>query len=59
MTAVDNIVAYREGQGEAPIGPQPEFFAFMGSDSAFLVLSAARNSGKSNNSKEAFSPLTH
>ncbi|KQY99418.1 hypothetical protein ASD45_00340 [Pseudolabrys sp. Root1462] len=41
MTAVDNIVAYREGQGEAPIGVQPEFFAFMGSDSGFLRLVAA------------------
>src|ERR1700730_5456659 len=38
MTGVDNIVAYVEGQGQAPIGPQPEFFAFMGSDSAFLSL---------------------
>src|SRR4029077_6525141 len=38
MTAVDNIVAYVEGQGEAPIGPQPEFFAFMGSDTGFLNL---------------------
>ncbi len=38
MTAVDNIVAYVEGQGEAPIGPQPDFFAFMGSDSGFLNL---------------------
>ena len=38
MTGVDNIVAYVEGQGEAPIGAQPEFFAFMGSDSAFLSL---------------------
>lgn len=38
MTAVDNIVAYVEGQGEAPIGAQPEFFAFMGSDSGFLRL---------------------
>lgn len=38
ITAVDNIVAYVEGQGEAPIGPQPEFFAFMGSDSGFLNL---------------------
>ena len=36
MTAVDNVVAYVEGQGEAPIGPQPEFFAFMASDSGFL-----------------------
>ncbi len=41
MTAVDNIVAYVEGQGEAPIGPQPEFFAFMGSDSGFLSLVVA------------------
>jgi ABC-type nitrate/sulfonate/bicarbonate transport system substrate-binding protein len=41
MTAVDNIVAYVEGQGEAPIGPQPEFFAFMGSDSGFLNLIAS------------------
>jgi ABC-type nitrate/sulfonate/bicarbonate transport system substrate-binding protein len=38
MTAVDNIVAYVEGQGEAPIGPQPDFMAFMASDSGFLSL---------------------
>jgi ABC-type nitrate/sulfonate/bicarbonate transport system substrate-binding protein len=38
MTAVDNIVAYVEGQGEAPIGPQPDFVAVMGSDSGFLSL---------------------
>src|ERR1700693_4813274 len=38
ITAVDNIVAYVEGQGEAPIGPQPDFLAFMGSDSGFLSL---------------------
>ncbi len=41
MTAVDNIVAYVEGQGEAPIGPQPDFFAFLGSDSGFLSLVAS------------------
>lgn len=41
ITAVDNIVAYVEGQGEAPIGSQPEFFAFMGSDSGFLSLVVA------------------
>jgi ABC-type nitrate/sulfonate/bicarbonate transport system substrate-binding protein len=40
MTGIDNVVAYVEGQGEAPIGPQPEFFAFMGSDTAFLNLIA-------------------
>jgi hypothetical protein len=41
MTAVDNIVAYVEGQGEAPIGAQPDFFAFMGSDNGFLSLVTA------------------
>ncbi len=40
MTAVDNVVAYVEGQGEAPIGAQPDFFAFLGSDSGFLSLVA-------------------
>ena len=38
MTAVDNIVAYVEGQGEAAIGPQSDFMAVMGSDSGFLSL---------------------
>ena len=38
MTAFDNVVAYVEGQGEAPIGEQPEFFAFLGSDNSFLSL---------------------
>src|SRR5215470_2484689 len=38
MTAFDNIVAYVEGEGEAPIGAQPEFFAFLGSDDSFLSL---------------------
>ena len=45
MTAVDNIVAYVEGQGEAPIGPQPEFFAFVGSDTGFLSLVAGGGIG--------------
>jgi ABC-type nitrate/sulfonate/bicarbonate transport system substrate-binding protein len=40
MTGFDNIVAYVEGQGEAPIGAQPEFFAFLGSDNSFLSLAA-------------------
>jgi ABC-type nitrate/sulfonate/bicarbonate transport system substrate-binding protein len=41
MTAFDNIVAYVEGDGEAPIGSQPDFFAFLGSDDSFLSLVAA------------------
>ena len=40
MTAIDNIVAYVEGEGEAPIGAQPDFVAVMGSDSSFLSLVA-------------------
>jgi ABC-type nitrate/sulfonate/bicarbonate transport system substrate-binding protein len=43
MTAIDNIVAYVEGEGEAPIGPQPDFVAVMGSDSSFLSLVGAPN----------------
>jgi ABC-type nitrate/sulfonate/bicarbonate transport system substrate-binding protein len=38
MTALDNVVAYQEGQNEAPIGPNPDLFAFFGSDNAFLSL---------------------
>ena len=36
MTAFDNVVAYQEGQGEAEIPPNPDLFAFMGSDNGFL-----------------------
>jgi ABC-type nitrate/sulfonate/bicarbonate transport system substrate-binding protein len=46
MTGVDNIVAYVEGQGEAPIGPQPDFVAVMGSDSSFLNLVASPSISK-------------
>lgn len=37
MTAIDNVVAYREGQGEARIDG-PDLFAFMGGDHGFLRL---------------------
>ncbi len=40
MTAIDNVVAYDEGQGEAPIGPDPQLVAVLGSDDAFLSLVA-------------------
>ena len=40
ITGFDNVVAYVEGQGEAPIGAQPQFFGFMGSDDSFLALVA-------------------
>src|SRR5215204_1790167 len=32
MTAFDNVVAYMEGQGEAPVSGEPDLAAFMGAD---------------------------
>ncbi|HKC45802.1 MAG TPA: ABC transporter substrate-binding protein, partial [Burkholderiales bacterium] len=37
MTAIDNLIAYREGQGEAKI-EGPDLIAFMGADTGFLRL---------------------
>ncbi|HET6436726.1 MAG TPA: ABC transporter substrate-binding protein [Anaeromyxobacter sp.] len=41
MTAVDNVVAYSEGQGEAPVSAKPDLFAFMGGDNGLLSLAVA------------------
>jgi ABC-type nitrate/sulfonate/bicarbonate transport system substrate-binding protein len=38
MTAIDNVIAYQEGQGEAPVAAAPDLFAFMGGDHGFLRL---------------------
>lgn len=38
MTAIDNVIAYQEGQGEAKIPANPDMFVFMGGDSGFLSL---------------------
>lgn len=38
MTAVDNVVAYSEGQGAAPTQNEPDIFSFMGLDNGFLNL---------------------
>lgn len=38
MTAIDNVVAYTEGQGGIKIDAEPDIFAFMGADSGFLRL---------------------
>lgn len=38
MTAIDNVVAYQEGQGEAKIPDSPDMFVFMGGDHGFLSL---------------------
>jgi len=40
MTAIDNVIAYQEGQGEAQVGVTPDLFAFMGGDNGFLRLVA-------------------
>lgn len=41
MTAMDNLVAYREGQGEVPGKIGPDLVAVMGADRGFLTLVAA------------------
>jgi ABC-type nitrate/sulfonate/bicarbonate transport system substrate-binding protein len=38
LTGFDNVVAYQEGQGEATLDREPDLFAFMGGDDAFLRL---------------------
>lgn len=37
----DNVVAYQEGQGEAPLTAPPDFFAFMGGGSGGVRLMAS------------------
>jgi ABC-type nitrate/sulfonate/bicarbonate transport system substrate-binding protein len=37
----DNVVAYREGQGEAKVPDNPDLFAFMGGDGGFLAIVAS------------------
>ncbi len=41
MTAIDNVIAYMEGQGEAPTVNQPNITSVMGSSSGFLSLMVA------------------
>ena len=38
MTAIDNVIAYMEGQGEVPVSTQPDLFVFMGGDNGLLSL---------------------
>lgn len=38
LTSIDNIIAYKEKQGEVPADGDTDLFAFMGSDDAFLCL---------------------
>ena len=41
VTAIDNLVAYQEGQGEAAVNGTPDLVAFMGVDDSFQSLMAA------------------
>jgi ABC-type nitrate/sulfonate/bicarbonate transport system substrate-binding protein len=41
MTAIDNVIAYMEGQGEAPTRTKPDIVGVMGSSSGFLSLIVA------------------
>jgi ABC-type nitrate/sulfonate/bicarbonate transport system substrate-binding protein len=38
MTAIDNVIAYMEGQGAAKTTQAPDIIAFMGADNGFLRL---------------------
>jgi len=38
VTAIDNVIAYMEGQGEASVSSQPDLFVFMGGDNGLLSL---------------------
>src|SRR6516162_1630323 len=38
VTAIDNVIAYMEGQGEAPTQAKPDLTVFMGGDNGFLSL---------------------
>jgi ABC-type nitrate/sulfonate/bicarbonate transport system substrate-binding protein len=40
LTAIDNVIAYDEGQGQAPLPKPADFVAFCGTDNAFLHLYA-------------------
>jgi ABC-type nitrate/sulfonate/bicarbonate transport system substrate-binding protein len=38
ITAIDNVIAYMEGQGEVPVATTPDLFVFMGGDNGLLSL---------------------
>jgi ABC-type nitrate/sulfonate/bicarbonate transport system substrate-binding protein len=40
VTAIDNVIAYVEGQGEVPVARPPDLFAFMGGDNGLLSLTS-------------------
>src|SRR5262249_38697117 len=38
ITAIDNVIAYMEGQGEVPVTTTPDLLVFMGGDNGLLSL---------------------
>jgi ABC-type nitrate/sulfonate/bicarbonate transport system substrate-binding protein len=38
FAAIDNVVAYQEGQGETKVADNPDLFAFMGGDGGFISI---------------------
>ena len=51
MTAIDNVIAYMEGQGEAKTETKPDLIVFMGVTTAFFHSSAFLNSKTSPTSR--------
>ncbi|HEY6830289.1 MAG TPA: ABC transporter substrate-binding protein, partial [Gemmatimonadaceae bacterium] len=41
FAAIDNVIDYQEGQGEAEIPANPDLFAFMGGDGGFISIVAS------------------
>jgi ABC-type nitrate/sulfonate/bicarbonate transport system substrate-binding protein len=41
FAAIDTVIAYQEGQGEASIPDNPDLFAFMGGDGGFISIVAS------------------
>jgi ABC-type nitrate/sulfonate/bicarbonate transport system substrate-binding protein len=41
FAAIDNVIAYQEGQGESSIPDGPDLFAFMGGDAGFISIVAS------------------
>ena len=41
MTAIDNVIAYMEGQGEGKTERNPDLIVFMGGDNGFLSLAGS------------------
>jgi len=55
-TAIDNVIAYMEGQGEASVSGQPDLFVFMGATAACSASPSSRKSRLTRTSRAKRSP---